>query len=74
MAEEIGAGHAEFFLGEIPRQLREGGREHQRRNAALGLTGLQPAALDPMGDEVVGITPTPRRLRPRAARDLTRRR
>jgi len=31
VAEEIGAGDAEFFLGEIPRQLRERGREHQRQ-------------------------------------------
>jgi hypothetical protein len=34
MAEEIGAGDAEFLLREIPRQLREGGREHQRQDAA----------------------------------------
>ncbi len=71
MSEEIGSGDAEFLLGEIPRQLREGRREHQRRDAALGRTGLQPAALDAMGDEVVGITLTPRRLRPCAARGLT---
>ena len=71
MPKEIGASDAEFLLGEIPRQLREGGREHQRRDAALGLAGLQPAALDAMRDEVVGITPTPRGLRPRAASDLT---
>ena len=71
MPEEIGARDAEFLLGEIPRQLREGRREHQRRDAALGHTGLQPAALDAMGDEVVGITLTPRRLRPCAARGLT---
>jgi hypothetical protein len=74
MSEEIGAGHAEFVLGEIPRQLREQRRKHQRQNAALGLAGPQPAALNAMGDEVVGITPTPRGLRPRAASDLTRRR
>ena len=74
MAEEIGAGDAEFFLGEIPRQPRERGREYQRRDAALGLVGHQSAALDAMRDEVVGITPTPRGLRPRAASDLTGRR
>jgi len=73
MPEGIGAGHTEFLLGEIQRQLREGRREHQRRNAALGLVSLQPAVLDAMRDEVVGITPTPRGLRPRAASDLTRR-
>lgn len=49
------------------------GRRHQRRNAALGLVGLQPAVLDAMRHEVVGITPTPRGLRSRAASDLTRR-
>jgi hypothetical protein len=59
MPEEIGAGDTKFLLREIPRQLREGWREHQRRDAALGLAGPQPAALDAMGDEVVGITPTP---------------
>ena len=59
MPEEIGAGYAKFFLREIPRQLREGCREHQGRDAALGLAGPQPAALDAMRDEVVGITPTP---------------
>ena len=74
MAEEIGAGDAEFLLREIPRQLRERGREHQRRDAALSLVGFQPAALDAMRDEVIRITPTPRGLRPRAASDLTRRR
>ena len=73
MAEEIGAGDPEFFLGEIPRQLREGWREHQRQQSGPGLVGLQPAALDAMRDEVVGITPTPGRLRPCAPRDLTRR-
>ena len=71
MAEEIGPGDAEFLLGEIPRQLREGWREHQRQDAALGLVGLQLAALDAMRGEVVGITPTPRGLRPRPASDLT---
>ena len=73
MAEEIGAGNPEFFLGEIPRQLREGWREHQRQQSGLGLVGLQPAALDAMRDEVVGITPTPRGLCLGAPRDLTRR-
>ena len=71
MPEEIGAGDAEFLLREIPRQLREWRREHQRQDAALGVVGPQSAALDAMGDEVVGITPTPRGLRPRAASDLT---
>jgi hypothetical protein len=71
MTEEIGAGDPEFFLGEIPRQLRERGREHQRQDCALGLVGLQPAALDAMRDEVVGITPTPGSLRPYAPSDLT---
>ena len=74
MPEEIGAGDTEFLLGEIPRQLREGWREHQRQDAALGLVSPQPPALDAMGDEVVGITPTPRSLCPRTASDLTRRR
>jgi len=71
MPEEIGAGDAEFLLREIPRQLREWRWEHQRRDATLGVVGLQSAALDAMGDEVVGITPTPRGLRPRPASDLT---
>jgi len=61
MAEEIGAGDPEFLLGEIPRQLRERGRELQRQDRSLGLVGAQPPALDAMRDEVVGITPTPRR-------------
>ena len=73
MAEEIGAGDSEFLLGEIPRQLRERGREHQRQHRGLGLVGTQPPALDAMRDEVVGITPTPGRLRPYAPRSLTRR-
>jgi hypothetical protein len=71
MAEEIGAGDPEFLLGEIPRQLRERGREHQRQDRGLGRVGAQPSALDAMRDEVVGITPTPRGLRPPAASDLT---
>jgi hypothetical protein len=71
MPEEIGAGDAECLLGEIPGQPRQGGWKHQRRDAALGLVGLQSAALNAMRDEVVGITPTPRGLRPRAASDLT---
>jgi hypothetical protein len=74
MPEEIGPRDAELLLGEIPRQLREGRREHQRQDAALSLIGPQPAALDAMGDEVVGITPTPRGLRPRAPRNLAGRR
>jgi len=74
MPKEISARDAEFLLGEIPRQLRERGWEHQWRDAALGLVGRQPAALDAMRDEVVGITPTPGGLRPRAASDLTDRR
>jgi hypothetical protein len=49
---------AEFLLGEILRQLRERGREHQRQDCGLSLVGLQPAALDAMRDEVVGITST----------------
>ena len=73
MPEEIGTGHTEFLLGEIPRQLRERGREHQRQDRGLRLVGVQPAALDAMRDEVVGITTTPGRLRPGAPRDLTRR-
>jgi hypothetical protein len=73
MTEKIGAGHPEFLLGEIPRQLRERGREDQRQDRGLGLVGVQSAALDTMRDEVVGITPTPGRLRPGAPRDLTRR-
>ena len=36
MPEEIGAGDAEFLLGEIPRQLRERGREHQRQDRRPG--------------------------------------
>jgi hypothetical protein len=74
MAEKISSGDAEFLLGEIPRQLRERGREHQRQDRGLSLVGFQPAALDAMGDEVVRITPTPRGLCRRAPRDLTRRR
>jgi hypothetical protein len=74
MPEEIGARHTEFLLREIPRQLRKGRREHQRRNAALDLASLQPAVLDAMGNEVIGITPAPRSLRPRATSDLTGRR
>jgi hypothetical protein len=74
MAEEIGAGDAEFLLGEIPRQLGERWREYQRRDAALGVASFEPAALDAMSNEVVGITPTPRGLRPCAASDLTGRR
>ena len=74
MSEEISPSHTECLLGEIPWQLREGRRERQRRDAALGLVGPQPAALNAMRDEVVGITPTPRGLRPRAASDLTGRR
>lgn len=73
MAEEIGPGDAEFLLREIPRQLRERGREHQWQDRGLSLVGLQPAALDAMRDEVVGITTTPGSLRPCAPRDLTRR-
>jgi len=71
MAEEIGAGDAEFLLGEIPRQLGERWREHQWQDRALSLVGLQSAALDAMRDEVVGITSTPRSLCPCAPRDLT---
>lgn len=71
MPEEIGPGDAEFLLGEIPRQLRERRREHQRREAALGLGRPGPAVLNTVGDEVVGITTTPRGLRPRPASDLT---
>jgi hypothetical protein len=74
MAEEIGAGDPEFLLGEIPRQLGEWWREHQGQDRGLGLVGAQPPALDAMRDEVVGITPTPGRLRPYAPRRLTRRR
>ena len=71
MAEEIGPHDAERALREIPRQLRERRREDQRGDAALGVVGLPPTALDAMGGEVVGITPAPRRLRPRASGDLT---
>src|SRR5262245_25212857 len=74
MPKEIGAGDAEFLPREIPRQLGEWRREHQRRDAALGVVGLQPAPLDAMRDEVVGITSTPRVLRPHATSDLTGRR
>jgi hypothetical protein len=74
MAEEIGPHYAEFLLREIPRELRERRREDQGGNAALSLVGLQSAALDAMGDEVVGITSTPRGLRPPAAGILTGRR
>lgn len=73
MAEEIGTRDAEFLLGEIPRQLRERGREYQRQDRGPGLVGFELAALDAMRDEVVGITPTPGRLRPCTPRDLTRR-
>ena len=73
MAEKIGPGDAEFLLGEIPRQLRERGREYQRQDRGLCLVGFQPAPLHAMRDEVVEITTTPRGLRSRAPRDLTRR-
>jgi hypothetical protein len=62
MTEEIGTGDAEFLLGEIPRQLGEGGREHQWQHRALRFVSFQSAALDTMRDEVVGITTTPGRL------------
>jgi len=74
MAEEIGAGEAEGFLGDVPRQLRQRGREHQGQDRALGLLSLEPPALHAMRDEVVGITTTPRGLRARAPCGLTRRR
>ena len=73
MPEEIGSSDAEFLLREIPRQLRERWREHQRRDAALSVVGVQPAALDAMRDEVVRIASTPRGLCRRPPRDLTRR-
>ena len=72
MAEEIGAGEAEGSLGDVPRQLRQRGREHQRQDRALSLLSLEPAALHAMGDEVVGVTTTPRDLRARAPCGLTR--
>lgn len=59
VAEKIGPHHAERVLGHIPRQLGERRREHQRRDARLACLGLQAAALQAMGDEVVGITTTP---------------
>jgi len=71
MPEKIGAGDAEFLLREIPGQLREGGRKHQWQDDGRG---RGRPAVDPMRDEVVGITPTPRGLRPRASSDLTGRR
>jgi hypothetical protein len=74
MAEEIGAGNPEFLLREIPRQLKERGRVHQRQDRGLRLVGVQPAALDAMADEVVQITTPPGGLRPCAPRELTRRR
>ena len=74
MAEEIGAGDAEGFLSDVPRQLRERGREHQGQHRALGLLSLELTTLHAMGDEVVGVTTTPRGLRARAPRGLTRRR
>ena len=72
MAEKIGPHHAERVLGEIPRQLREGRREHQRQDDGLGLLGLQAAALNAMRDEVIGITSTPGGLGLCAPRSLTR--
>jgi hypothetical protein len=74
MTEEIRAGHPKGCLGDIPGQLRQRGREHQRQHHALGLLSLEPATLYAMGDEVVGVTTTPRGLRARAPRGLTRRR
>ena len=40
----------------------------------MGIRGRQAAALEAMGGEVIGITPTPGRLRLGAPRDLTGRR
>jgi hypothetical protein len=74
MAEEIGAGEAERFQGDVPRQLRQRGREHQGQHRALGPPSLEPPGLHAMRDEVVGITTTPRGLRARALCGLTRRR
>ncbi len=73
MAEKIGPHDAERVLGHIPRQMGERRREHQRRDARLGLLGVQAAALQAVRDEVIGITTTPGGLRLDAARHLTRR-
>jgi hypothetical protein len=73
MAEEIGPHDAERVLGHIPRQLGERRREHQRRDARLGLLGLQAAALQAVRDEVIRIPTTPGGLRLDAACHLTRR-
>src|SRR6266849_3767505 len=73
MAEEIGAGDAEGFLGDVPRQLRQRGRKLQGQDRAFGLLSLDTATLHAMRDEVVGITTTPRGLRACAPGGLTSR-
>jgi hypothetical protein len=71
MTEKIGPYDAERVLGQIPRQLREGRRQDQGRNDGLGIRGRQAAALEAMGREVIGITPTPGGLRLDTPRHLT---
>ncbi len=63
----------EVWPPEVARYLRERGREHQGQERTLRLSSLEPATLYAMGDEVVGVTLTPRGLRRRASRHLTRR-
>jgi hypothetical protein len=74
MAQKIGAHDTEFVLRQIPRELRERRRQDQRGDRGWRRFGSQTPTLQAMRDEVVGITTTPRGLRPRAARQLTRRR
>jgi hypothetical protein len=71
MTEKVGPHDAELVLRDIPRQLGEWRREPQRRDARLGPFGVQAAALQAVRDEVIGITTTPRGLRPCAPSDLT---
>jgi hypothetical protein len=72
LPEEIGPDHAECVLREIPRQLGERRRQYQRRDVGLGVFALQSATLNAMGNEVIGITSTPRSLRRGAPCNLTR--
>ncbi len=73
MAQKIGAHDTEFVLRQIPGKLGERRRQDQRRDLWWRLVGEHTPLLQAMRGEIVGITTTPRGLRLRAARDLTRR-